>query len=147
MPLKIILSIFWEVVDFTQYAKSLFMVMVDPLLLVISIPSSLAFGFVNPLNDLTEAHTDSDGLTGVGVGTTVFVDVEVAVLVGVGVFVGRGVLVGLVFVRVAVSVGFFVGVLLGSTTGVYVGGSVGEEVRVIVGVGTAVGVDVISACI
>ena len=114
------------------------MVIVDLLLLVISMPSSLGFGFVSALSD-TDPQIGSDGLMGVDVGIAVFVGVKagVAVLAGAGVFVGR-------FVTVAVRVGFFVGVLLGNTTCVYVGGTVGEAVRVIVGVGIRVGVDVIA---
>ena len=153
MPLRNNLSIFWEVTDLTQYAKNLLMVMVDPLVLVISMPNSLALGFVNALSD-TNPQIGSKGDMGVTVGISVNVGVGVlvgvfvrvgvfvTVLVGAGVWVGAGVCVG-GFVSVGVRVGFFEGVMLGSTTSVYVAGAVGDGVSVTVEVGIADGVDVI----
>lgn len=80
----------------------------------------------------------------VRVGVAVGVFVRVGVPVRVGVLVGPGVLVGFGRVTVAVSVGFFEGVVLGSTTSVYVAGRVGEGVCEIVGEGIMVGVEVIA---
>jgi hypothetical protein len=163
-PLRSSLSIFCEGCDFTQYAKNLLIAIVVPLLLVISILSSLGFGFVIALSE-TAPQIDSDGATDVAVGVSVFVGVKVDVnvdvkvgvkvgvvvrvfvgvdvLIGVNVLVGKGVFVG-GFVSVGVGVTVLVGVEVGSTTSVYVGGIVGEAVRVIVGVKMDVGVDVIA---
>jgi len=121
-PLRNNLSIFWEVGNLTQYAKNLLMVMSDPLLLVMSMLSSLAGRFVKALS-ATDGQVNSDGATDVAVGEGVFVGVKVGVKVGVRVgvlvivLVGRGVLVGF-FVTVAERVGFLEGVVLGSTTAV-----------------------------
>ena len=82
IPLRNIRSIFWEGCDFIQYAKIRFMVTIDPLLFVISILSSLGFGFVTGLSD-TVPHMGSDGATVVAVGVSVFVSVKVGVAVGV----------------------------------------------------------------
>lgn len=161
VPLRVSISSFCEVGVLTQYAKNLSMVMVAPLLLVMSIPSSLAFGFVSALSD-TDPHSGSIGGMGVNVGVKVgvFVDVEVNVEVGVfvrvgvlvregvrdgrGVLVGPGVVVGLgVFVRVGRGVGPGEPVEEGSTKRVLVGGTVDDGVGERVGGSTMVGVDVI----
>jgi len=90
-------------------------------------PSSVVIVFVSAPSD-TDPQIGSDGATDVAVGVFVGVKLGVGVRVAVGVFVrvgvsvnvlvGPGVRVGLGFVSVAVSVGFFEGVVLGSTTGV-----------------------------
>ena len=88
------------------------MVIVEEVLLVIFMPSSLAFGFVSALSD-TDPQMGSEGATGVWVGLEVFVGVfvRVAVLAGMGVFVGG-------LVSEGMRVGLGEGVQLGSTTGV-----------------------------
>ena len=146
------------------------MVMVEPLLLLISMPSVLEGEFVSALSE-TDGQIGSDGATDVAVGVAVhvgvcegvnvIVGVRVRVKVGVMVAVKRdvlvrvsvgppGVLVGGIGVSVAGRVGVLVKVESGRITGVYVGGSVGEAVRVTVGVSVGIGVDVmalwISAC-
>ena len=63
--------------------------------------------------------------------------------VGLDVLVGRGV-PDTVLVGVTGRVGVFVKVERGRTTNVYVGGSVGEAVRVIVGVSEGMGVGVMA---
>ena len=111
-PLRNNLSIFWEIGDLTQYAKNLFMVIVDLLWLLISILSSLVVGFVSVLRN-TAAQIGAEGDTGVSVGAGLFVDVKIGVFVrvGAGVFVGG-------FVIVGVGVLVLEGVILGSTTSV-----------------------------
>ena len=96
--------------------------MVEPLLLVISIASTLGLEFTKGLSK-TDPQTACTGATGVRVGGIVFVGVKVNVAVGVFVRVGVFVLTGMgVRVGVLVSVGGRVavleGVILGSTTAV-----------------------------
>src|SRR5262245_54115442 len=72
------LSIFWEFGVLAQYAKNRSMVMVEPLLLVMSMASSLGFGFVSTLSD-TVPQIGSKGAMGVSVGLVVLVGVKIAV--------------------------------------------------------------------
>jgi hypothetical protein len=119
------LSIFWEVGNFTQYAKNLLMVISDPLLLVISMLSSLGFRFVRGPSNTNAPQPGSDGDTAVAVGVGEFVGIDVFVNIrlwvevktGVDVFVGAGVFVG-GFVGLGVGVLVGEGVILGSTTNV-----------------------------
>lgn len=119
------------------------MVTGPPLLLVISVPSSLGLGFVRGLN-ATDGQSGAVGADGVSVGVGVKVGVKVRVGVDVG---GRGVLVGVgVMDGVAVG-GAAEGVQEGRTNPVLDGGKVGEGMGVWVSVATEVGVKVISLCI
>ena len=142
------------------------MVTGEPLVLVMSIQSSLELGWVRTPD--TSLHISSLGPEGVAVGVNVCVGVNVVVgvrvMVGVfeGVAVREGVTVGVrvlvlvgVTVRVRVCVGSRVrvavggpgdGVQEGMTKLVNVGKSVGEGLTVAVWVGGEVGVNVISAC-
>ena len=106
-PLRSSLAIFWEVGDLTQYEKNRLIVTAGPLL-VISILSSLGFGFASALSN-TDPQIGSDGLTGVCVGMVVFAAGVFVFVGGLGVFV-----VG--FVAVGVGVIVLVGVRVGNTT-------------------------------
>jgi hypothetical protein len=111
------------------------MVTGPPLLLVISVPSSLGLGVVRALN-ATEGQIGTTGAAGVMVGTGVKVNVDVGgtgVLVRVG---GRGVGVDVL--------GPLEGVQEGITKPVIVGGKVAEGIGVRVSVVIEVGVKVIS---
>ena len=92
------------------------MVIVEEVLLVIFMLSTLGFGFVSALRN-TDPQMGSEGATGVGVGMEVFVGVFVRVFVRVAVLAGMGVFVG-GLVSVGGRVGLGEGVQLGSTTGV-----------------------------
>jgi len=126
------------------------MVMVPPLLLVMTIPSSLDGEFVNALSVTgipNALQIGSLGATGVDVGVAVIVGVEEGVNVRVTVEVGARVRVA-VFTGVRVRVGVAVhrGVQEGSTKPVLDGGMVGDGVRVGVSVNIDVGVEVIWLC-
>ena len=122
------------------------MVTSPPLLLVITVPSSLLLGFVRALI-ATDGQSGTIGATGVavGIGVKVGVRVMVGVRVLVGVDVGgTGVLVR-VGTRVGVNVsGPFEGVQEGRTKPVLDGGKVGNGMGVRVSVAIEVGVKVIS---
>ena len=137
----------------THVEYNLVMVIGPPLLLVMSMASSLLFGLVNAPSN-TDTQIGSDGAacgTGVSVkvGDEVKVKVGVGVLVGegvkvrVGIFVGASVLVGgRVLVGVRVNVGPGEKVALGSTSSVLVAGTVEDGVNVRDGVRVNVGVKV-----
>ena len=103
------------------------MPIMDPLLLVISIPIILLLGFVNAPRVTKPPQSGSLGGKGGSVGTVVFVGVKVSVAVGV--FVGVS-----VFVRVGVFVGVSVFVRTGAGVRVGVLVIVGGRVAVLEGV-------------
>jgi len=122
------------------------MVTAPPLLLVISIPSSLVLGLVRGLND-TDEQSGSVGPEGVGVKDGVKVGVRLGVSVCEGAALGATVFVG-GRVRVGVNVaGPLDGVHEGSTKPVLDGDTVADGVCVRVWVDIIVGVDVIPLCI
>ena len=140
VPSRNNLSSFCDVGSFTQYAKNLLIVTWPPLVLVISIPSSLGLGLVMALN-ATDEQSGSIGADGVSVGVGVRVGVDVRVGVEVG---GIGVRVG-VGTRDGVCVGGPAeGVHEGRTKPVLDGGKVGDGMSVWVSVAIEVGVGVTS---